>query len=62
VAIIGAAVFWLIATAIDLTVGIIFFNAEDLPNHLGEALVLNLMILRCGRSSASVSVCSSAVS
>jgi ABC-2 type transport system permease protein len=43
-----SAVFWLVATAIAIPAGLVFFNLENLPNHLGDweiirAMLLNLM-------------------
>jgi ABC-2 type transport system permease protein len=45
----AAGVVWLVCTAIDLVVGVIFFNAQGLNNQLGtwavqRALLFNLMV------------------
>jgi ABC-type transport system involved in multi-copper enzyme maturation permease subunit len=49
VAMIASGFFWLIATVLSIIAGIIFFQAENLPNHLGDwditrAMLLNLMV------------------
>ncbi|GII21030.1 ABC transporter permease subunit [Planosporangium mesophilum] len=47
-AVMYSAVFWLVSTAIAIPAGLIFFQAEGLPSHLGDwdvirAVLLNLM-------------------
>jgi ABC-2 type transport system permease protein len=49
VAMVAAALFWLISTVLDLITGIIYFKIEGFPNHLGDwtvqhAILANLMV------------------
>jgi ABC-2 type transport system permease protein len=48
-AMLAAGFFWLLTTVIDLVVGILFFRAEGIDNHLGDwavqrAILFNLMV------------------
>jgi ABC-2 type transport system permease protein len=43
-----AGMFWVVATVIDLIAGVVFFNIEGLPSHVGDwevvrAIMLNLL-------------------
>jgi ABC-type transport system involved in multi-copper enzyme maturation permease subunit len=49
VAMVASGFFWLMSTVLSLVAGIIYFNADDLPSHLGDwditrAMLLNLMV------------------
>jgi ABC-type transport system involved in multi-copper enzyme maturation permease subunit len=44
-----AAVFWVVTTLMSLGVGVLFFQAQDVPNHLGDwqvqrAILFNLLV------------------
>jgi ABC-type transport system involved in multi-copper enzyme maturation permease subunit len=40
-----SAVFWLVTTAIAIPAGLVFFNAEGLPSHLGDWGIARSMLL-----------------
>jgi ABC-2 type transport system permease protein len=45
IGIICAVIAWIVTTVLDVVVGVLFFHAEGVPNHLGDTSVLRAMLV-----------------